>query len=273
MAAQAGTSFKELERKGWSAKAEDYDSFAGQITQGAVETLLDAAGARAGVDVLDVACGPGYVAAAAARRGARAVGIDFSANMVAEARRRFPGVAFLEGDAEHLAFEPESFDAVVCAFGLLHIADPERAIFEACRVLRPGGRHAFSVWAGLDRHDFFALVTEVMQAHANMDVGLPPAPPMFRFSDPAECRSVMETAGFQNVVVSELPLLWRVRSADAVLEFLKKSAVRLGMVLDRQSPAIRDRIYAEVLDRAERFRRNDVYEVSWPAVIAVAQKP
>ncbi|MBV9521276.1 MAG: methyltransferase domain-containing protein [Alphaproteobacteria bacterium] len=273
MAAPASTSFKELEREGWSTKAEDYDSFAGQITRGAVAPLLDSTAVRAGMDVLDVACGPGYIAAAAAERGANALGVDFSASMVAEARRRFPAVAFSEGDAENLAFDPASFDAVVCGFGLLHIADPDRAIAEACRVLRPGGRYAFTVWMGLDRHDFFKLVTEVMQAHANMDVGLPPAPPMFRFSDPAECRGAMQRAGLRNVTVAELPLVWRARSAGAVLEFLKKSAVRLGMILDRQAPEVRERIYREVFDGAERFRGPDGYHVAWPAVLAVAQKP
>lgn len=269
----AQPSFKELEREGWGAKAGTYDSFAGAITKDAVAPVLDAAGVRAGMEVLDVACGPGYVAAAASGRGARAIGIDFAASMVAEARGRFPGLEFREGDAENLAFDAGRFDAVVCAFGLLHIADPDRAIAEAFRVLRHGGRYAFTVWLGLDRHDFFGLVTDVMKAHANMDVGLPPAPPMFRFSDPVECRRALESAGFRNAAVSELPLVWCVPSAEAVLEFLKKSAVRMGMILDRQTPEVRERVYRAVLEGAERFRRPGGYEVAWPAVLAVAVKP
>ena len=57
-------SFKELERQGWGAKADDYDTFAGQITVGAVAPLLDAAGVRAGMRVLDVASGQGTLPAA-----------------------------------------------------------------------------------------------------------------------------------------------------------------------------------------------------------------
>jgi SAM-dependent methyltransferase len=151
-------SFKELERQGWDAKADNYHSFAGQITFGAVAPLLDAAGVRAGMRVLDVASGPGYVADGATARGAHAIGVDFAANMVAEARRRYPRIEFREGDAESLAFDAASFDAVVCAFGMLHLADPDKAIAEAHRVLRPGGRYAFTVWMGPDRHDFFAIV-------------------------------------------------------------------------------------------------------------------
>jgi SAM-dependent methyltransferase len=111
------TSFKELERQGWGAKAGNYDALGGQITVGAVGPLLDAAGVRTGMRVLDVAAGPGYVAAGADARGAHAVGIDFAADMVSEARRRYPNIEFHEGDAENLAFDTSSFDAVVCAFG------------------------------------------------------------------------------------------------------------------------------------------------------------
>jgi ubiquinone/menaquinone biosynthesis C-methylase UbiE len=105
--------------------------------------------------VLDVASGPGYIAAGAEARGAHAIGIDFAADMVAEARRRYPKIEFREGDAENLAFDTASFDAVVCAFGILHIADPDRAIAEAFRVLRPDGRFAFTVWAGPRPARFF----------------------------------------------------------------------------------------------------------------------
>src|SRR5215471_3150475 len=65
------TSFKELERQGWGAKAGNYDALGGQITIGAVGPLLDAAGVRTGMRVLDVAAGPGYVAAGADARRAR----------------------------------------------------------------------------------------------------------------------------------------------------------------------------------------------------------
>ena len=116
-----------------------YYAFTGQITIGAVEPLLDAVSVRAGMRVLDVASGPGYVAGGADARGARAVGVDFAADRVAEARRRLPSIEFREGDAENLAFDAASFDAVVCAFGILHMADPDRAIAEAYRVLRPDG--------------------------------------------------------------------------------------------------------------------------------------
>jgi SAM-dependent methyltransferase len=266
-------SFKDLERQGWGAKAESYSAFAGQVTIGAAAPLLDAAGVRAGMHVLDVATGPGYVAAGAQARGAQAVGIDFAADMVGEARRRYPSLEFHEGDAENLAFDAATFDAVVCAFGLLHMADPDKAIAEAYRVLRPDGRFAFTVWTGPDRHDFFAIVLKAIQAHGNMQVSLPPAPPIFRFSDPAECRNVLTRAGFVDISVVEVPLKGRAPSIEWILDGIYKSTVRTAAVLERQTPEALDRIHRAIREGAERFMQNGAYEMAWPAVLAAARKP
>jgi SAM-dependent methyltransferase len=268
-----GLNFKELERQGWGAKAEHYDAFAGRVTAEAVTPLLDAAGVRTGMRILDVACGPGYVADGAAARGAHPMGIDFAANMVGEARRRYPRIEFHVGDAENLAFGASSFDAVVCAFGILHFPDPERAIAEAYRVLRPDGRYAFTVWMGPDRHDFFAIVLKAIEAHGNMQVPLPPAPPIFRFSNPDECRNALTRAGFVDTSVSELALDWQAPSVEAILDFIYKSSVRMSMVLERQAPDALDRIHRAIRENAEHFAHDGAYKMAWPAVLAAARKP
>ena len=103
--------FHEFERAGWERAARFYvDSF-GPLTIQAAPSLLDAVGAGRGTRVLDVACGPGFVAAAAAARGADVTGLDFADAMIAEAGRRHPGITFRQGDAEALAFEDGRFDA------------------------------------------------------------------------------------------------------------------------------------------------------------------
>src|SRR6478609_2643355 len=85
---QQSQAFKEFERTGWGKQAEHYDSLVGEMTRQAVDGLLAAANARSGIKLLDVASGPGYVAAEAARRKLDVVGTDIAENMVAEARRR-----------------------------------------------------------------------------------------------------------------------------------------------------------------------------------------
>lgn len=177
MTTSAGTpNFKEFESKGWHRQAPNYDDRAGRMTTEAVAPLLDAVSARLGMRLLDVCCGPGYLTAEATTRGLSAVGIDIAPAMVDLARGRVPGAEFCIGDAEALGFDDGAFDAVVCAFGLLHLGKPETAIAEAFRVLRPGGRYAFTVWAGPDEAAFLGLGMRAVLAHADMSVPLPPGP-------------------------------------------------------------------------------------------------
>jgi len=265
-------SFKEAERSGWSEKAPAYDDFAGRITAGAVGPLLDAVGLAADMAFLDICCGPGYLAAEAGRRGADVTAVDFAAPMIAEAGRRFPGIAFTHGDAEALDFPDDSFDAAACGFGILHLADPDSALMEAHRVLRSGGRYAFTVWKGPPDHDFFRLVGDAIAAHG-APVVLPPAPPMFRFADPDEARRSMEAAGFADVTVTELPLTWKIDGPRDVLAYVEKCTMRIAMVLDRQTDAARARIHDAILDGASAFRRGAGYEVAWPAVLVAGRKP
>jgi SAM-dependent methyltransferase len=104
--------FRDFEHAGWTSNVSEYEAGFARLTRQAVAPLLDAVNLRHGARLLDVATGPGYVAAAAAARGARALGVDFSAPMVAHARAINPAVEFQEGDAEALSFEDCSLDAV-----------------------------------------------------------------------------------------------------------------------------------------------------------------
>ena len=133
----ATQSFRELEQVGWSRKAAQYDDYLARITGQAIDPILDTLDVKKGLVLLDVCCGTGALTYAAARRGCAATGIDFATEMVAQASRNYPGLAFREGDATALDFEDASFDVVACSFGILHFDEPERAIDETLRVLRP----------------------------------------------------------------------------------------------------------------------------------------
>ncbi|MEK1890708.1 MAG: class I SAM-dependent methyltransferase [Phyllobacterium sp.] len=266
-------SFKDLERAGWIEKAVSYGSGFGAVTVGAIDPLIDAVQASTGTRLLDVACGPGHGAGRANARGSTAVGVDFAPAMVEIARRNYPDIEFDEGDAEALAFADESFDAVICAFGLLHMAEPEKAIAEAFRVLAPGGRYAFTVWAPPERHQFYEIVFGAINTHGRMDVALPPAPPFFRFSDAAESTRVLEGSGFTRVEVNEIPLVWRYNSPEAIVDMIYKSAVRLVMLLEHQTPEARQRIHAAVVEGASKWQRGSSYQIAVPAVLVSAQKP
>jgi ubiquinone/menaquinone biosynthesis C-methylase UbiE len=139
--------FAKFENKGWQRVAGKYDSVWASSTRQFIPPLLDAAEVTGSMAVLAVGCGPGYVAGAAAERGATSRALDFSREMVAIAQKKFPHIEFREGDAQNLPFAGATFDRVLANFALLHLPDPERACAEAFRVLKPSGKFGFTVWA------------------------------------------------------------------------------------------------------------------------------
>jgi SAM-dependent methyltransferase len=209
-----------------------------------------------------------YSAGAAAKRGVKAVGIDFAPSMVREARRNFPDARFEEGDAEALAFEAETFDAVVCGFGVGHLPDADKSLQEARRVLKRSGRYALSWWCTPDKHEFFTLVMGAVKKHGTFDVALPPAPPMYRFSEAAECARSLAQAGFGDVRVEEFPLVFEVEEPKQVLGLLSKSSVRMAKVLELQTQEALRRIQEEILQQTEHFKRGRLYRIGWPALVA-----
>jgi ubiquinone/menaquinone biosynthesis C-methylase UbiE len=264
--------FNSYERSGWEVVPVAYREGFGSLTIQAIEPLLDAVGAGPGVRLLDVACGPGWVSAAAAGRGASVVGVDMSSAMLAEARRLHPGLELQVGDAESLPFPDRSFDAVVMNFGLLHVGRPEQALTEAHRVLRPGGRFAFTVWAVPEQSVGFALTLRAVEAHGRLDVGLPAGPPFFRFSDPEEARRTLATAGFESPRVSTLPQVWQLPAAGALFDIMVEGTVRTRALLRAQSPAALAAIRAAMTEGARAYAKDGHIELPMPAILAVATK-
>ena len=247
---QQRDAFKEFEKTTWNRQAEHYDAFAGQMTRHAVDRLLDAVQVSAQTKLLDVATGPGYVAAKATTRGADAIGVDITENMVAEARRRFPGTTFEIGDAETLGYADASFDAVVCAFGMLHFPRPGKAVAEAHRVLRSGGRFAFTVWDELARAKILTLIADVVGKHANPSVALPSGPNIFMLSDPWAATALMDAARFTEVSIDEIPSYFAAASSEIVFDFMRKSMVRATYIYDHSPPDVQNRIEQGIKDAA-----------------------
>lgn len=138
---------KRRQQAAWSAG--DYSIIGTKILM-VSELLCEAADVRAGERVLDVACGHGNTALAAARRSALAVGVDYIPALLDRARERAAverlEVEWREGDAERLPFEGEAFDVVLSTFGVMFAADQGRAAQELVRVCRPGGRIGLACW-------------------------------------------------------------------------------------------------------------------------------
>ena len=230
--------FTRFEHEGWERVAGKYDSTWSSSTRQFIPPLLDAAGVAAGTSVLDVGCGPGYVSAAAAERGAKPSGLDFSGEMVAIAKRMFPHIDFREGDAQNLPFAAETFDRVVGNFSFHHMADPGRAFAEACRVLKPGGRLGFTIWAHKKENIFIKVLDDAITAHADPNVQLPEGPPYYLFENEDGFRQALGRAGFDAVSMAFRvhQARWHVPSARFVFEAERNAGVRTAGFLACQSP-------------------------------------
>jgi demethylmenaquinone methyltransferase / 2-methoxy-6-polyprenyl-1,4-benzoquinol methylase len=161
---------------------------------------------RPGDAVLDACCGTGDLALAAAREGGRVTGLDFSQRMLERARRKAPGLEWVEGDMLALPFSDGAFDAATVGFGVRNVDDLDRGVAELRRVLRPGGRLAileitqpkgalrpfYSLW--FDR--IVPLLGRVLPGGSAYTY-LPAS--VRRFPGPDELVGVIESAGFRDV--------------------------------------------------------------------------
>jgi ubiquinone/menaquinone biosynthesis C-methylase UbiE len=267
------TTFKEMERAGWHERASAYDERVGRRTRTVAARLVDAVQARRGTRILDVCCGPGYSAGEAAARGADALGIDIAPGMVETARRLFPAARFVVGDAEGLDVADASVDGIVCAFGMLHLPDPERAIADAFRVLRPSGRYAWTVWSSGEGAPLSAIAQAAIKEHGTLDVPLPPAPPRDLFSSEANAHRALSRAGFGDVVTEELEIVFRAATLEEVWEWYERGTVRTAALLSLQTPAALARIKAAIMEGTRRFLGPDGVTAPHNAVLHVARKP
>ena len=263
--------FKSLEHQGWSERAAVYDTHTGSFTSSAIDPLLDAARVTPGLTILDVCCGTGQATGLAASRGARVTGVDISREMIALARAKLPACQFRVGDAEALPFDDQTFERVICNFGLFHLPEPDRAIAEAARVLRPGGIFAFTTWRGPDVSPLFKIVPEAVHAHGKLDVGLPPAPPPFRLANREESAAAMRAAGFGELSFVDVPAVFACKRGE-VLDFLTKSTVRLSMVLQAQSPDARPAIDRAIENGLASYVVGEAVRVPMPALLVAGRK-
>ena len=158
------------EQEGWQvsgAAAEVYEKcFVPAIFGQWAPRLADTAGLAPGDRVLDVGCGTGVLARAAADRVAterQVTGLDINVGMLAVARRIRPQIDWREGDATKLPLPDESYDVVMSQYSLMYFPDRIAALKEMMRVLKPGGRLAIAVWGPYERATGYVMLTEIAQ--------------------------------------------------------------------------------------------------------------
>ncbi len=267
--------YARFQRDGWQRVARRYDDAWAPLTRLFIPDLLDAAQVSAGRRVLDVACGPGYVAEAARTRGAIPIGVDISPEMVRIARGRNPEIDCRVGDALRLDFAPAQFDVVVSNFGMPHVPDYAGAFAEARRVLHPEGVFAFTAWEGPEASAGARVMDAAIRTHGDMHVPMPKGPDSLMLATPDACRELLADAGFdaQSVTFRTVTHGWRVPTASFIFELERDAGVRTAALLARQTPEALAAIQRDVEGRMRAFADTNGFVVPYTALIISARLP
>jgi len=253
----------ELVAPGWGASREAFQSGAVAVSAWMVEAIAP----QAGHTVLELAAGPGdtgLMAAELVRPGGKLISTDGAEAMVAvaqalaEERGLADVVEARTMEAEWIDLPTASVDGVLCRWGYMLLADPEAALRETRRVLRPDGRVALACWADAADNPLIAGPGR----SAALELGLIEPPPEgepgpFALADPAALREVIEAAGFADVTLDEVRFDVRFASLDAAWEHERQMSVTLALLLPTLSPADHYRVRDAFDERAGEFAGDD----------------
>jgi SAM-dependent methyltransferase len=246
---------KEQQKKHWDTVAGGWGRWLDWTSRNfepIANWLSNAAPWQPGARVLDVACGSGFPALAVApavRPGGTVVATDISPQMLAVAASRakrdaLENVQFIEMDAEDLRFGDREFDAVTNVYGLMFSPDLPRAIAEARRVLRSGGRFLAVTWDDPSQSPFFSVITPVAAPFLSIPPPAAGASGPFRLSSATQLESLLCEAGFSDVRVDRVSMTLELASADEYLQVFSDVAwkARVAALSDGDHARLREAI-------------------------------
>jgi ubiquinone/menaquinone biosynthesis C-methylase UbiE len=265
---------KRVQRYGWDKAAAHYERGWQAQLEPAQAMLLAMAGLAPGESVLDVACGTGLVTLRAARAVAptgTVRGTDISEEMIATAQEmaHAQGIAscgFERMDAEALAFASGTFDVALCALGLMYTPDPERAVAEMHRVLRPGGRAVCAVWGERSRCGW-AEIFPIVDARVQSEV----CPMFFRIGTGDCLERAYASAGFGGIRARRFATALRYGGADGACEAAFVGGP-VALAYSRFTEATRAEACADYLASIEPYRIGDGYAVPGEFVVVAGTK-
>jgi SAM-dependent methyltransferase len=235
---------------GWRARNARFQAATMPVSRWLVEAIEPQPGQR----VLELAAGvgeTGFLAAELVEPGGTLISSDGAEAMLAHAKERaaelgIRNVEFQLLELEWIDLPTASVDAVICRWGYMFALDPEAALREARRVLRPGGRIALATWAGPARNP-----TSALPRRALYDAGLiadirGDGPGMFDLDDPGRLQALLEDAGFAEVEVEEIELAFPFADADdlwaTTQDLSRPTADLVATLVERQLDDLRERI-------------------------------
>ena len=265
---------RRVQRYGWDKAARHYERSWQDQLEPAQTALLDMACLSPGERVLDVACGTGLVtlrAAALVGPNGTVIGTDLSEQMVATAgdvarTQGISNVTFERMDAEACLFDGDTFDAALCALGLMYAPDSEKAVGEMHRVLRPGGRVICAVW-GLRSKCCWAEIFPIVDARVHSEV----CPMFFRLGTGDALARAFASAGFRAIISKRLETRLEYASATEACEAAFEGGP-VALAYSRFSESVKAEVRKEYLDSLSPYRQGQGYSVPGEFVVAAGTK-
>ena len=244
--------------KGWEARADQFR----RATMPVASWMIDHTAPQVGQTVLDLAAGigdTGFLAAELVQPGGTLITSDASPEMLSAAQRRaealgIRNVRFKQIDASQpIDIETASIDVVLCRWGYMLMDDPENALRETRRVLRPGGRVAFAAWAGAEDNRWSSLPFRLLLERGAIEPDEPGSGGQFAWADRQIIVDHIENAGFVEYEIEAVDFPIRYPSVDAWWATSRSMSIRAGRArLDDEAE------FLEALaNEAERWRLED----------------
>jgi len=253
---------KQQQQEQWSRSAagwRKHDERLRQTTAPVTRRLLELAAIVPGMRVLDIASGTGEpalpVAAVVGPQGFVLL-TDFSQEMLDVARDKaqaqgVTNVDFRRVDGEEVDAEPQSFDAVLCRWGLMFMPEPLRCLRQAHRALRPGGRIALSVWGPPENNPFFTVPMAVLRRYTEVPAPQPGAPGPFAFADSSRLAAALQTAGFTDVAIDGMDVVMaEFDSGEEYWRYTRELSAPIATLFERLPADTQDKVSHEIAEAA-----------------------
>ena len=258
------TDDKQLSRARWGRSAQAWEAHAEAIrrdTMPVSQWMIEALGPQPGDLLLELAAGPGetgFLAAELIRPGGELISSDISPEMLMVARRRaeelgLDNVRFKQIDADtSIDIEAASIDGVLCRWGYMLMADPNNALRETRRMLKPGGRLALAAWASPDDNPWISTLGRELIRRGLAPPPDPEEPGQFAWAPDGVIAEQLADAGFVEYEVDSVSFVERYPSFDAYWETHTTMSSRMREALAAadapDAEGFREAVYEQIGD-------------------------
>lgn len=276
--------YKQMQHEQWNKDGAAWHRWGATLEGWFAEvtsTMLDLGRLGPGDRVLDIAAGAGEPALSAAGRvgeGGHVLATDLSENIIAFARQTAErrGIRNLETgvmDGEDPDLPGDSFDVILCRYGLMYMPDRHRALSGWRRVLKPGGRVVVAVYTTPEKNDWGSTPLSVIRRRAQLPPPVPGQPGPFSLGAAGVLRDALVQAGFSGVEARTVSTPLRMPSARACVRFQRESFGGFNQLMAQLTTQERESIWDEVEEAMKRYEGPDGFIAPCESMVAVGYKP